>query len=47
MVSDDLQKALDGDVDAILRLRAAAADDIMINIVAAQSTTPDTIKTMW
>lgn len=45
--SEDLKAALDGDVEAIQRLQTAAADDMMINIVANQSTTPDQIKTQW
>lgn len=32
LASDDLQAALDGDSDAILRLRLAAADDIIVNL---------------
>lgn len=45
--SEDLKAALDGDVEAIQRLQTAAADDMMINIVANQSTTPDQIKSQW
>lgn len=44
---EDLEKALDGDVDAIMRLQAAAADDMMINIVANQSDDPEWIKSRW
>jgi hypothetical protein len=32
LASDDLKKALDGDTDALLRLRLAAADDIIANL---------------
>ena len=47
--SEDLAAALDGDVDAIERLQTAAADDIMINIVANQSDTetPEQIEARW
>ena len=45
--SEDLKAALDGDVEAIQRLQAAAADDMMINIVANQSDNPDDIVSKW
>lgn len=49
MASEDFKKALNGDVKALDRLKTAAADDIMINIVANQSTTetPEQIKSRW
>ena len=47
LASDDFKKALDGDVEALGRLQTAAADDIMINIVANQSDNPDNIKARW
>lgn len=45
--SEDLKAALDGDVEAIQRLQAAAADDMIINIVANQSDNPDDIVSKW
>lgn len=45
--SEDLKAALDGDVEAIQRLQAAAANDMMINIVANQSDNPDDIVSKW
>jgi hypothetical protein len=42
-----LKKALDGDVEAIERLKALAADDIIINVVANQSEDPENIKARW
>ena len=47
--SEDFKKALDGDVEALGRLQTAAADDIMINIVANQSETetPEQIMSRW
>lgn len=47
LASEDLQKALDGDVEAIQRLQTAAADDMIINIVANQSDNPESIKSRW
>ena len=47
--SEDFKKALDGDVEALGRLQTAAADDIMINVVANQSETetPEQIMSRW
>ena len=45
--SEDLTLALDGNVDAILRLRQAAADDLVINILAQQSGDPASIAAEW
>lgn len=45
--SEDLTLALDGNVDAILRLRQAAADDLVINILAQQSEDPASIAAEW
>ena len=47
LASDDLKLALDGDVEAIKRLQTAAADDIMINIVANQSEDPEDLVSRW
>ena len=49
LASEDFKKALDGDVEALGRLQAKAADDIMINIVANQSDTetPEQIMSRW
>lgn len=47
LASEDLTKALDGDVEAIQRLQALAADDIMINVVANQSDDPEGIVSRW
>ena len=47
--SEDFEAALGGDVEALKRLQTLAADDIMVNIVANQSTTetPEQIKSRW
>lgn len=45
--SEDLQLALDGDVEAIKRLQTAAADDMMLNIVVNQSEDPELLATQW
>lgn len=45
--SEDLQLALDGDVEAIQRLQTAAADDMIINIVANQSDDPQGLIDQW
>lgn len=45
--SEDLQLALDGDVEAIQRLQTAAADDMIINIVANQSDDPQGLINQW
>lgn len=47
LASKDLELALNGDVEAIQRLQTAAADDMIINIVANQSEDPQAIKDMW
>lgn len=47
LASEDLKKALEGDVEAVLRLQAAAADDIIINVVANQADDPEEIRQMW
>ncbi len=50
LASKDLEKALDGDVDAILRLRTAAADDIILQIKSNFEETSiefQTIETQW
>lgn len=49
LASEDLTKALDGDVEAIQRLQTAVADDIIINIAANHETeeTPEQIQSRW
>ena len=47
LASEDLQKALNGDIEAIQRLKMAVADDIMINIVANQSSQPNELLSQW
>lgn len=45
--SEELKLALDGDIASIEHLQALAADDIIINIVANQSETPEDIRAAW
>ena len=47
LASKDLKLALDGDIEAIKRLQTAAADDIMINIVANESEDPEDLVSRW
>lgn len=47
LASGDLKAALDGNVDAILRLKAAAADNMMLNVVVNQTETPELLKSKW
>ena len=45
--SEDLKLALDGDVDAILRLRLAAADDIIQNLDIQGDENLDIVQSKW
>ncbi len=47
LASEDLKLALDGDVDALLRLQAAAADDMMANTIKAQADNGDLLMQQW
>lgn len=47
IASDDFKAALDGDVEALLRLRAEAANDLIVNIVAKQSSAPEEVLSAW
>lgn len=47
LASEDLKLALDGDVDALLRLQAAAADDMMVNTIKAQADNGDLLMQQW
>lgn len=47
LAGKDLELALNGDIEAIQRLQTAAADDMIINVVANQSDDPESIKSMW
>ena len=47
LTSEDFSLAIQGNIEAIERLRQSAAEDIMINVVANQAEDPETFLTKW